>query len=187
MAEKKKEYTLKDFIIRDLNKAEGVNDTSGKAWIRFKFKTTDPQAKDREFTYFPYGLTKPETWPYDGAEVTTMTFTITEEGQYKGDCNVKKILYDQASKPPPVEGDPFAPSGEMPEKAPSEAPSPAPSQEITKDQSVCISYVKDMAIARLAWVNHDKIQPLAEMANDVATVGAQFYRDVINNLERMKK
>jgi len=187
MAEKQKEYTLKDFMIRDLNKAEGINKETNKPWLRFNFKTTDAQAKDREFTYFPYsGLTKPETWPYDGAKVTSMTFTITEEGKYAGDCVVKKILYDQASKPPPATEDPF---GEKPSSTSSEAPkdSMMPSEAITVSQGTCISYVKDMAIARLAWVNHDKVQPLAEMAGDVARVGALFYRDVINNLKRMEE
>ena len=195
MAEEQKKYTLSNFTIRDVQKADGIKEETGKPWLRFKFKTTDPQAKDREFTYFPYGgLTHPEKWPYDGVKVISMTFTITEEGKYAGDCTVKTLTFDPASKPPPAEESPF---GEEPSQASSGAPSETIppksetigglSETITVSQGTCISYVKDMAIARLAWVNHDKIQPLEEMANNVARVGAQFYRDVINNLKRMEE
>ena len=144
MAEEKK-YTLKDFTIRDLSKADGISEKTNKPWIRFKFKTTDAQAKDSEFTYFPYGgLNTPETWPYDGAKVSSMAFTITKEGQYAGDCNVKKIEFEIGSKPPPVEENPFG------ETAPSPALSQAPSESIGKGCSVCTSYAMELAKAMIA-------------------------------------
>jgi len=179
MAEAKKEYILKNFVIRELDKAEGVSERTNKPWIRFKFKTTDPQAGDRVFTYFPYGLTKPKTWPYEGAKVSSMTFTITEEGPYKGDCNVKKISYEQTSERPTAEENPFDKTSPKPETIPQN------DEMITVSQGTCISYVKDLMVARLAWQDHKNLPKLSEMAEEVARVGIQFYRDVINNLKRM--
>jgi len=186
MTEKKKEYTLVNFTIRDLKKAEGISEKNSKPWIRFKFKTTDSRAGDREFTYFPYGLTHPETWPYDGAKVSSMIFTITEDGQYAGDCNVKKILYDPGSVKSSEEN-PFGkhPSGADP-TPPQKALPIISSETITKEQGVCLSYIKDLMVARLAWIDHKNLPTLPELADELATVGAQFYRDVINNLKRME-
>ena len=185
MAEEQKKYTLKDFTIRDVQKADGIKESTGKPWLRFKFKTTDLQAKDREFTYFPYqGLTHPEKWPYDGVKVTAMTFTITEEGKYAGDCTVKTLTLDPASQPPPAEEDPFAPSGEMPSEAPSPAPGITPvytptlsEQGIGKECSVCTSYAMELAKAMIAnGFNGDQVkESLGLVCDVVGTQGFHLY------------
>ena len=174
MAEKKKEYILKDFTIRNVQKADGIKEETGKPWLRFKFKTTDPQAKDREFTYFPYGgLTHPEKWPYDEAKVASMTFTITEEGKYAGDCNVKTLTFDPTSKPPPAEDDIF---GEAPSGAPSETSFPT-EQGIGKECSVCTSYAMELAKAMIAnGFNGDQVKESLPLVCDaVGTQGFHLY------------
>lgn len=171
MADKKKEYTLTNFGIERLEKAEGISEKG--PWVRFKFYITNPKSKGNQFTYFA-GVTKPESWPHDGVKVASMTFTITEDGKYAGDCNVKKIIYDQTSKPPPAEEDPFA---EAPSQASSAAPSTMPNEGIGKECSVCTSYAMELAKAMIAnGFNGDQVQEsLPLMCDAVGTQGFHLY------------
>jgi len=178
-------FTITNCNIVSLAKEEKIG-KNNKPYLLFKFKVDHPQAQDKEFAKFSF-TTKPDDWPRVG-KIISMTGKVKQSGQYTN-YEVDTITYDPASKPPPAEEDPFGDLQNRTSDTRSESSDviPVSSEAITVSQGTCISYVKDMAIARLAWVNHDKIQPLSEMARDVAETGALFYQDCLKYLKQGEK
>ena len=169
-------FTITNCNIVSLDKESKIG-KGNKPYLLFKFTVDHPKAQGKEFAKFCF-TSKPDDWPRVG-KIVSMTGKMEESGQYTN-YTVSNITYDLASKPPPAEESPFG-------KAASPAPTVALSQEITKDQGVCISYVKDLMVARLAWIDHKTLPSLNDMADELARVGALFYHDVIKNLKKMEE
>jgi len=168
-------FTITNCNIISLDKEEKIG-KGGKPYLLFKFEVDHPKAQEKEFVKFCF-VSKPDDWPHKG-KIISMTGQMEESGQYTN-YTVREIIYDQTSKPPPIDEDPFAdpnPSDTIPES----------NETITVSQGTCISYVKDLIVARLAWIDHKTVPTTAELANELAVSGAQFYRDVVNNLKRVE-
>lgn len=167
-------FKLTNCTVVSLAKKEGINKKTNRPWVLFKFKVDHPKAQGKEFAKFA-DISKPETWPYEGAKITSMEGTITQSGEYTN-YEVSKILYDQTSKPPPAEENPF---GEAPSPASSEAPrnSMMPSEGIGKECSVCTSYAMELAKAMIAnGFNGSQIdESLGLICDAVGTQGFHLY------------
>lgn len=169
-------FTITNCNIISLDKEEKIG-KGNKPYLLFKFKVDHPKAQGKEFAKFCF-TSKPDDWPRVG-KIISMTGKMEESGQYTN-YTVKEIVYDQTSKSPPAEEDPF---GEVP----SEASNKTSSYPITKEQGICLSYYKDLMIARLAWDDHKTLPSVRDMGDQLAREGVLFYQDVVNNLKKLEK
>ena len=166
-------FTITNCNIISLDKEEKIG-KGNKPYLLFLFKVDHPKAQGKEFAKFCF-TSKPDDWPRVG-KIISMTGQMEESGQYTN-YTVSKILYDQTSKPPPAEEDPF---GEEPAKqldAPSKAPSTMFSEGIGKECSVCTSYAMELAKAMIAnGFNGSQVdESLPMMCDAVGTQGFHLY------------
>lgn len=167
------EYRITNCSITEFKKLEGTG--SKGPWVLFVFKTNHPRMGGEEFSYFA-PPTKPETWPYDGVGISELIFTI---GEYNGEKQnrVKKLLYSTST-----EGKPATESAG--ESLP--ATTSKPSVAIGKDQLVCVSYVKDLAIAMLeGGMSVDQVdEKLSAACDTVIRNGFLMYLDLKTRIEK---